>query len=144
MNNNLNNESNKYAWNDSMILDKIEEILGDKNIDELELTKTDLENIKSQLNESLSYEELNNSGCIIAESIDDLKVLPEENIRQYISKLINYLDVNNLTCILGEFEGIEFEVYKDSDVDEVFKKYYSKYDEIYQISDMLSDLGLKK
>ena len=145
MNNNFNNKSSfsKYAWNDAMILDKIQEILDGKNIDDLELTKEELENIKAQLNESLSSEELNQSACVIAENIDELKVLPEENIKQYILRLINYLKDTNLKCIIGEFEGIEFEVYEDSDVDDVFKQYYSKYDETYQISEMLSDLGLK-
>ena len=60
-----------------------------------------------------------------------------------ISRLINYLNENNLKSIIGEYEGIEFEVFKNSTVEEVFKNYYDKYDETYGISNMLSDLGLK-
>lgn len=145
MNNNFDNKdtSSKYAWNDAMILDKIQEVLDGKNIDELELTEEDIENIKLQLNNNLSSEELNESAYVIAENIDELKVLPQEDIKEYISKLINYLNNTNLNCIIGEFKGIEFEVYRDSNVEDVFKEYYSKYDDTYKISDMLSDLGLK-
>ena len=35
----MNNNFNKFAFNDAMILDKIQEILEGKNIDELELTE---------------------------------------------------------------------------------------------------------
>ncbi|WP_343342910.1 hypothetical protein [Terrisporobacter petrolearius] len=147
MSNNIDNKltfnSNKYSWNESMILDKIQEILDDKNIDDLELSKEELEDIISKLNNNISTEELNESACIIAENIDELKVLPKEDIKEYILRLINYLNNTNLKCIIGEFKGIEFEVFKDSNVDDVFKDYYSKYDETYGISSMLSDLGLK-
>ncbi|MCC3864057.1 hypothetical protein K0040_06980 [Terrisporobacter petrolearius] len=147
MNNNIDNKitfnPNKYSWNESMILDKIQEILDNKNIDDLELSKEELEDIISKLNNSISTEELNESACIIAENIDELKVLPKEDVKEYILKLINYLNNTNLKCIIGQFKGIEFEVFKDSKVDDVFKDYYSKYDETYGISSMLSDLGLK-
>lgn len=145
MNNSFDNknDSSKYAWNDAMILDKIQEILQGKNIDDLELTEEELENIKSQLNDSLSSEELNHCVCAIAENIDELKVLPKEDVKEYISRLINYLNNTNLKCIIGEFKGIEFEVFADSNVENVFKDYYLKYDETYKISEMLSDLGLK-
>lgn len=145
MNNNFDNknESSKYAWNEAMILDKIQEILDGRNIDELDITEEELENIKSQLNNSLSSEELNESACIIAENIDELKILPKNDLKEYILNLINYLNTNNLKCIIGEVKGIEFEVYENSDVDDVFKNYYKKYDETYEISEMLSDLGLK-
>ncbi|WP_018591302.1 hypothetical protein [Terrisporobacter glycolicus] len=147
MNNNIDNKitsnSNKYSWNESMILDKIQEILDDKNIDDLELSKEELENIISKLSNSISTEELNESACIVAENIDELNVLPEEDIKKYIIRLMDYLNNTNLKCIIGEFKGIEFEVFKDSKVDDVFKDYYSKYDETYGISSMLSDLGLK-
>lgn len=138
-----NNFNNKFAWNDSMILDKIEEILDGKKIDDLELTEDELNNIKAQLNDALSEEELKESACLLAENIDELKDLPKYDKKEYISNLINYLNYNNLNCIIGECNGIEFEVYKNATVDEVFKDYYSRYDEIYGISDMLSDLGLK-
>lgn len=147
MNNNIDNKitsnSNKYAWNESMILDKIQEILDGKNIDDLELSQEELESIMSKLDNSLSTEELNESACIVAENIDELNVLPKEDIKEYILKLINYLNNTNLKCIIGEFKGIEFEVFRNSNVDDVFKDYYSKYDETYGISSMLSDLGLK-
>lgn len=147
MNNNIDNKitsnPNIYSWNESMILDKIQEILDDKNIDDLELSKEELEDIISKLNNNITTEELNESACIIAENIDELKVLPKEGVKEYILRLINYLNNTNLKCIIGEFKGIEFEIFKDSNVDDVFKDYYSKYDETYGISSMLSDLGLK-
>ena len=147
MNNNIDNKitsnPNIYSWNESMILDKIQEILDDKNIDDLELSKEELEDIISKLNNNISTEELNESACIIGENIDELKVLPKEDVKEYILRLINYLNNTNLKCIIGEFKGIEFEIFKDSNVDDVFKDYYSKYDETYGISSMLSDLGLK-
>ena len=143
MSNDYKNTSRKYTWNDSMILDKIEEILNKKNIDDLELNEDDLDDIKNQLNNNISYEELNESACVIAENIDELNILPEDNIKTYICRLIDYLNKTNLKCIIGNFSGIEFEVRDDSEVDDVFKNYYKKYDETYQITDMLSDLGLK-
>ncbi|UPA29233.1 hypothetical protein L0P85_11525 [Terrisporobacter glycolicus] len=147
MSNNIDNKitsnPNIYSWNESMILDKIQEILDDKNIDDLELSKEELEDIISKLNNNITTEELNESACIIAENIDELKVLPKEDVKEYILRLINYLNNTNLKCIIGEFKGIEFEIFKDSNVDDVFKDYYSKYDETYGISSMLSDLGLK-
>lgn len=41
MNDEFNNKytSSKYAWNNTMILYKIQEILEDKNIDDLKFTK---------------------------------------------------------------------------------------------------------
>ena len=145
MNNNFNhiNNPSKYAWNDSMILDKIQEILDGKNIDDLELTEEEMENLKTQLGNSISSEELNESAQLIAENIEELNLLPKDDINEYISNLINYLSKTGFKCIIGEFNGIEFEVFKDSNVDDVFKDYYAKYDETYGISQMLSDLGLK-
>ena len=133
----------KFTWNDSMILDKLQEILDGKNLDELELTVEELENIKTILSENISDEELSNSAYLIANNIDELKLLPSEDIKDYISRLINYLNNNNFNTIIGEFKGIEFEVSKDSNINDVFNDYYSKYDEAYGISDMLCDLGLK-
>ena len=140
----MNNNFNKFAFNDAMILDKIQEILEGKNIDELELTEEELEMIKSQLEENLSSEELNESSALVASSIEELDVLPNEDIKEYIKRLIKYLNNTNLKCIIGEFKGIEFEVFNDSDVDDVFNDYYSKYDQAYGISQMLSDLDLLK
>ena len=140
----MNNNFNKFAFNDAMILDKIQEILEGKNIDELELTEEELEMIKSQLEENLSSEELNESSALVASSIEELDVLPNEDIKEYIKRLIKYLNNTNLKCIIGEFKGIEFEVFNDSTVDDVFNDYYSKYDEAYGISQMLSDLDLLK
>ena len=140
----MNNNFNKFAFNDAMILDKIQEILEGKNIDELELTEDELEMIKSQLEENLSSEELNESSALVASSIEELDVLPNEDIKEYIKRLIKYLNNTNLKCIIGEFKGIEFEVFNDSDVDDVFNDYYSKYDQAYGISQMLSDLDLLK
>ena len=140
----MNNNFNKFAFNDSMILDKIQEILEWKNIDELELTEEELKMIKSQLEENLSSEELNESSALVASSIEELDVLPNEDIKEYIKRLIKYLNNTNLKCIIGKFKGIEFEVFNDSDVDDVFNDYYSKYDQAYGISQMLSDLDLLK
>ena len=44
---NTKDNTNKYDWNDAMILDKIQDILEDKNIDELELTGDYLENLNT-------------------------------------------------------------------------------------------------
>lgn len=142
MNNKFSNK--EYAWNDAMILDKIQEILEGKDLDDLEFTEEELENIKNQLSKSISEDEINESAYIVAENIDELKVLDNEDIKDYIVRLKNYLNETSLKCIRAEFKGIDFEVYKDSSVDHVFKEYYSKYDEIYGISDMLSDLGIMK
>ena len=140
----MNNNFNKFAFNDAMILDKIQEILEGKNIDELELTEEELKMIKSQLEENLSSEELNESSALVASSIEGLDVLPNEDIKEYIKRLIKYLNNTNLKCIIGEVKGIEFEVFNDSTVDDVFNDYYSKYDQAYGISQMLSDLDLLK
>lgn len=134
---------NKYAWNDAMILDKIQEVLDIENIDDMDITPENLEKIKDLLSENISTEDINNSASILAESIDELKTTSKQDIKDYISRLINYLNKNNLKSIIGEYEGIEFEVFKNSTVEEVFKNYYDKYDETYGISSMLSDLGLK-
>lgn len=134
---------NKYAWNDAMILDKIQEVLDMENIDDMDITPENLEKIKDLLSENISTEDINNSASILAESIDELKTTSKQDIKDYISILINYLNENNLKSIIGEYEGIEFEVFKNSTVEEVFKNYYDKYDETYGISNMLSDLGLK-
>ena len=134
---------NKYAWNDAMILDKIQEVLDIENIDDMDITPENLEKIKDLLSENISTEDINNSASILAESIDELKTTDKKDIKSYISRLINYLNENNLKSIIGEYEGIEFEVFKNSTVEEVFKNYYDKYDETYGISNMLSDLGLK-
>lgn len=142
MNNKFSNK--EYSWNDAMILDKIQEILDGKDLDDLEFTEEELENIKNQLSKSISEDEINESAYIVAENIDELKVLDNEDIKDYIVRLKNYLNETSLKCIRAEFKGIDFEVYKDSSVDDVFKEYYSKYDDIYGISDMLSDLGIMK
>ena len=134
---------NKYAWNDAMILDKIQEVLDIENIDDMDITPENLEKIKDLLSENISTEDINISASILAESIDELKTTSKQDIKDYISRLINYLNENNLKSIIGEYEGIEFEVFKNSTVEEVFKNYYNKYDETYGISNMLSDLGLK-
>ena len=134
---------NKYAWNDAMVLDKIQEVLDIENIDDMDITPENLEKIKDLLSENISTEDINNSASILAESIDELKTTSKQDIKDYISRLINYLNKNNLKSIIGEYEGIEFEVFKNSTVEEVFKNYYNKYDETYGISNMLSDLGLK-
>ena len=57
----MNNKDNssKYAWNDALILDKIQEILDGKNIDDLDFTQEEIENLKAQLNDSISDDELN-------------------------------------------------------------------------------------
>ena len=141
----MNNKDNssKYAWNDALILDKIQEILDGKNIDDLDFTQEEIENLKTQLRDNISDDELNESASLLAESIYELQLLPDEDIKSYISRLIDYLDKSNLKCIIGKFNGIEFEVHENSNVDDIFNEYYDKYDKTYGISDMLSDLGLK-
>ena len=103
---------NKYAWNDAMILDKIQEVLDIENIDDMDITPENLEKIKDLLSENISTEDINNSASILAESIDELKTTSKQDIKDYISRLINYLNKNNLKSIIGEYEGIEFEVFK--------------------------------
>ena len=112
---------NKYAWNDAMILDKIQEVLDIENIDDMDITPENLEKIKDLLSENISTEDINNSASILAESIDELKTTSKQDIKDYISRLINYLNENNLKSIIGEYEGIEFEVFKNSTVEEVKK-----------------------
>ncbi len=140
----MNNNFNKFTFNDAMILDKIQEILEGKNIDELELTEEELETIKSQLKESLSSDELNQASALVARNIKGLDIFPHEDIKEYIARLIKYLNDTNLKCIIAEFQGIEFEVFHNSTIDNVFNDYYSKYDELYGISQMLSDMNLLK
>lgn len=140
---NNNNSSNNYSWNDAMILDKIQEILEVENIDDLEFNEEMINQLKTQLSENISSEEINQSAYIVAQNIEELKVLPKEDINAYISRLKSYLNNTNFNCIKAEFKGIEFEIYQDSSIEDVFKSYYSRYDQMYGISQMLSDLGLK-
>lgn len=140
---NTKDNSDKYAWNDALILDKLQDILKDKNLDELELTEEELESLRMQLSESLSIDEVTEAGCIVAQNIEELEALPNEDIKDYILRLKNYLNNTSLKFIKAEFKGIEFEVYKNSNIDDVFNDYYDKYDKSYGISEMLSDLGLK-
>lgn len=133
----------KYSWNEALILDKIQEVLNSDNLDDLEVSIKDLEIIKDELNKSTTFDEINNCAYILAKNIDELRVSENEDIKHYIVKLKSYLENTHVKTIKAEYNGIEFEVFKDCDVDEVFKEYYSKYDEIYGISQMLSDLGLK-
>lgn len=145
MNDKYNTKDNgdKYAWNDALILDKLQDILKDKNLYELELTEEELESLRMQLSESLSIDEVTEAGCIVAQNIEELEALPNEDIKDYILRLKNYLNNTSLKFIKAEFKGIEFEVYKNSNIDDVFNDYYDKYDKSYGISEMLSDLGLK-
>ena len=140
---NAKDNGDKYAWNDALILDKLQDILKDKNLDELELTEKELESLRMQLSESLSIDEVTEAGCIVAQNIEELEALPNEDIKDYILRLKNYLNNTSLKFIKAEFKGIEFEVYKNSNIDDVFNDYYDKYDKSYGISEMLSDLGLK-
>lgn len=140
---NTKDNSDKYAWNDALILDKLQDILKNKNLDELELTEEELESLRMQLSESLSIDEVTEAGCIVAQNIEELEALPNEDIKDYILRLKNYLNNTSLKFIKAEFKGIEFEVYKNSNIDDVFNDYYDKYDKSYGISEMLSDLGLK-
>lgn len=146
MKNEIKNNDNciEYGWNESLILDKIQEILDIKNIDELEFDEDTIENFKNELIQNISFEEITQSGYIIAKNVKELNVLPQEGVKDYILRLKNYLNDTTLNCIKADFQGIEFEVHKNSSIDDVFKEYYSKYDELYGISQMLSDLGLKK
>lgn len=145
MNDKYNTKDNgdKYAWNDALILDKLQDILKNKNLDELEVTEEELESLRMQLSESLSIDEVTEAGCIVAQNIEELEALPNEDIKDYILRLKNYLNNTSLKFIKAEFKGIEFEVYKNSNIDDVFNDYYDKYDKSYGISEMLSDLGLK-
>lgn len=145
MKNEIKNNDNciEYGWNESLILDKIQELLDVQSIDDLELDENTIENLKNKLIQNVSFEEINQSGYIIAKNVKELNVLPQEEIKDYILRLKNYLNNSTLNCIKADFQGIEFEIYKNSSIDDVFKEYYSKYDESYGISQMLSDLGLK-
>lgn len=145
MKNEIKNNDNciEYGWNESLILDKIQELLDIQSIDDLELDENTIENLKNKLIQNVSFEEINQSGYIIAKNVKELNVLPQEEIKDYILRLKNYLNNSTLNCIKADFQGIEFEIYKNSSIDDVFKEYYSKYDESYGISQMLSDLGLK-
>ena len=145
MKNEIKNNDNciEYGWNESLILDKIQELLDIQSIDDLELDENTIENLKNKLIQNVSFEDINQSGYIIAKNVKELHVLPQEEIKDYILRLKNYLNNSTLNCIKADFQGIEFEIYKNSSIDDVFKEYYSKYDESYGISQMLSDLGLK-
>ena len=133
----------KYSWNESMILDKLQEILNNDNLDELELSDETLEFIKEELAKNTTYEEINNSAYIVAENIKELKASSNEDIKDYIARLRDYLDNTSVKFIKAEYRGVDFEVSKDCDIDKVFNEYYKKYDEMYGISELLSDLGLK-
>lgn len=145
MKNEIKNNDNciDYGWNESLILDKIQELLDVQSIDDLELDEDTIENLKNKLIQNVSFEEINQSGYIIAKNVKELNVLPQEGVKDYILRLKNYLNNSTLNCIKADFQGIEFEIYKNSSIEDVFKEYYSKYDEAYGISQMLSDLGLK-
>lgn len=145
MKNEIKNNDNciEYGWNESLILDKIQELLDVQSIDNLELDEDTIENLKNKLIQNVSFEEINQSGYIIAKNVKELGVLPQEGVKDYILRLKNYLNNSTLNCIKADFQGIEFEIYKNSSIEDVFKEYYSKYDEAYGISQMLSDLGLK-
>ncbi|WP_025161535.1 hypothetical protein [Paraclostridium bifermentans] len=145
MKNEIKNNDNciEYGWSESLILDKIQELLDVQSIDDLELDENTIENLKNKLIQNVSFEEINQSGYIIAKNVKELNVLPQEEIKDYILRLKNYLNNSTLNCIKADFQGIEFKIYKNSSIDDVFKEYYSKYDKSYGISQMLSDLGLK-
>lgn len=145
MKNEIKNKDNciEYGWSESLILDKIQELLDVQSIDDLELDENTIENLKNKLIQNVSFEEINQSGYIIAKNVKELNVLPQEEIKDYILRLKNYLNNSTLNCIKADFQGIEFKIYKNSSIDDVFKEYYSKYDESYGISQMLLDLGLK-
>ena len=140
---NNQNNSNIYSWNDSFILDKLEGILKSQNLDELELTDELLNDLLNQLSKNTSYEEINNSAHIIAQNIDTLRPTPSENAKDYILRLKKYLDTTTFKHIKAEFKGVEFEISKDSYIEDVFDNFYAKYDEMYGITSMLFDLGLK-
>lgn len=145
MKNETKNNDNciEYGWSESLILDKVQELLDVQSIDDLELDEYTIENLKNKLIQNVSFEEITQSGYIIAKNVKELNLLPQEGVKDYILRLKNYLNNSTLNCIKADFQGIEFEIYKNSSIDDVFKEYYSKYDESYGISQMLSDLGLK-
>lgn len=138
-----NKTKQDYEFNDSMIIDKIQDILKGKNIDEIELTDEELGHIKNILGENLSFEEVQDCAYLVAENIDELNILPDEQIKEYIYRLKAYLINTTFNSIKAEFKGVDFVVSRDSSIDDVFKEYYAKYDSLYGISDMLIDLGLK-
>lgn len=139
----MKNDCNKYTWNDSVILENVQNILKGKSIVDLEINQEDFEMLEKLLNENITLEEINQTAYIIAKNVDELNILPDEDIKDYILRLKNYLNNSNIKGIIAEFKGVEFEVHKDSNVEDLFNYYYSKYDEMYGISQMLSDLGLK-
>ena len=123
MKNEIKNNDNciEYGWNKSLILDKIQELLDVQSIDELELDENTIENLKNKLIQNVSFEEINQSGYIIAKNVKELNVLPQEEIKDYILRLKNYLNNSTLNCIKADFQGIEFEIYKNSSIDDGFK-----------------------
>ena len=90
---------------------------------------------------SISYKNITSEDYIFESKTDEPDL---DSIRNRLEVIQKYLNNTNLKCIIGEFKGIEFEVFNDSTVDDVFNDYYSKYDEAYGISQMLSDLDLLK
>ena len=54
-----------------------------------------------------------------------------------------YLDTTTFKHIKAEFKGVEFEISKDSYIEDIFDNFYAKYDEMYGITSKLFDLGLK-
>ena len=87
------------------------------------------------------YNNIDKETIIVIERIHS--EIEDKYIKEYILRLQNYLNSTNFKCIKAEFKGIEFDVSKNLSFDDIFNEYYSKYDKIYGISQMLSDLGLK-
>ncbi|MDO7205502.1 hypothetical protein Q5M85_16665 [Paraclostridium bifermentans] len=71
MKNETKNNDNciEYGWSESLILDKVQELLDVQSIDDLELDEYTIENLKNKLIQNVSFEEITQSGYIIAKNV---------------------------------------------------------------------------
>ena len=129
-------KNNTYGFNDNMILDKLIDIFDGKNIEEI-----DINIIKDKLSDSISFDDVKESSFILADSV--VGECNNDNILDYIKDVIAYLQNSSFDIAKTSIKGIEFDIMVDDNPDEVFNNFYTMYDEMYGISDMLSDFGLK-
>ena len=134
-------KNNTYGFNDNMILDKLIDIFDGKNIEEIDFSENNINIIKDKLSDSISFDDVKESSFILADSV--VGECNNDNILDYIKDVIAYLQNSSFDIAKTSIKGIEFDIMVDDNPDEVFNNFYTMYDEIYGISDMLSDFGLK-
>ena len=134
-------KNNTYGFNDNMILDKLIDIFDGKNIEEIDFSENNINIIKDKLSDSISFDDVKESSFILADSV--VGECNNDNILDYIKDVIAYLQNSSFDIAKASIKGIEFDIMVDDNPDEVFNNFYTMYDEIYGISDMLSDFGLK-